>query len=455
MKNEIIYENNQKQIIAAVTAAQKNIALSLSKSDYAVLHNPLVTRAAAGCAVHLIVDAAFENDDLQALEAAGGAVHITPALKNQIGQFAMIIDQKTVFLAPQNVAEEMFIMEDASELSELLYAKFDRLWTSDTSHTPKNLPFFPFDKVVRLLEFLKGFIAIKDYQQVRRAARFLKPYAYHTQIEQILKQVAAENFIVAFDSALAYAQNKFAVSKLQDPEIDDLILELAILERQVNALHNRKVDLDRRVCSFEWKLNKGLRELTLEILQLQKQIAERENNQTTYQKCVEEEETYRKHAAVIAEKEVYEADEAEEGHLRTLFYETSALCDPLKCGEENKKETAAEIFDLLKLSYEINAVRRLRQIADLLKKNSNFRTYSQTTAEKSTLKDAKATLENEIQNLKTAIKDLEETRVFGLITVGKTAENIDSSVAALRLKFEKQAEKLREKLAQITAENDS
>jgi hypothetical protein len=273
------------------------------------------------------------------------------------------------------------------------------------------------------LEILKNAIAIKDSEDIDfQLNKLLKVLPSDFQEVQELKEVST---IITHIQMQSYGEAARVLTDLLtkfssltvyiDPEISGLKLETESLELKISSLQDEKADLEKLIYDFEVRHNRELGDIILQILILQRQIAEKEakqnpkseEKQRQYQEAKQDYENYQQNFEQAKIQKSYTLSEELKEELKANYRKASKLCHP-DVVPEGRKEAAEKIFVELKNAYDENDLKKVNELLDYLEKGKPFSTKHETISDKEKLK---ITIIRLRQILNELIKQIDEIKI--------------------------------------------
>lgn len=195
-----------------------------------------------------------------------------------------------------------------------------------------------------------------------------------------------------------------------DPEINGLQLELKILENQINAFENEKIELEKVLSDFQYQHTKELGELILAILKIRKEKLKDEAAANDYNE-------YQKQYTNEIEREVYELNDEQKKELRKEYKKASILCHPDKFANEPKEvqQQAEALFKELNEAHSKNDLNRVKEISANLQKGILSVAANKQT-DKDVIKIQVERLKQKLTRLQTEIEQIKQSDVFIQIT---------------------------------------
>jgi hypothetical protein len=452
MQTEAIFENIADRIQDEIHKAQKNIYIAVAWFTNKNIFDQLLLKASEGCSVHIIIsgDEINENSriNFNALDHQSGKVYKigngdTELMHNKF----CVIDYNTVITGSYNWSykaannfENIVINYNDTSLAEQFVTEFIRIKNKYYPEEPRTENDFPLEKIIKRLEILKNFIILEDIDDLKIGSEKLKIYNFNEDINAIIIAIRKEQFSIAINKIEFFINSYQQLSIWKDPEISGLKLEIKMLENQLNAFDNEKIELEKLLSDFHHRYNIELGEIILAILKLRK-IKYKDH----YKKAKETEEDFKQFNEQFEnEKNKYqfELNEEEKTELKKKFRKASTFCHPDKVIDEQKAE-AAKVFMALKEAYDQNDLEKVTHILKDLEMGNSFRSSGDMITEKELLKVAVIKMRKKVTQLETQIINIKESETF--VTVN-AIKDWDSYFSDNREHLQKELESLTLKL---------
>jgi hypothetical protein len=421
MQTEAIFENIAERIQDEIHKAQKNIYIAVAWFTNKNIFDQLLLKASEGCSVHIIIsnDEINENSRINfaALERQNGKVYKigngdTELMHNKF----CIIDYNIVITGSYNWSykaatnfENIIVNYNDTSLAEQFVNEFIQIKNKYYPDEPSSENDFPIEKIIKRLEILKNFIILEDIDDLKSGVTKLVIYNFNEDIKVIIDAIGKEEFSLAISKIQSFINSYKQVSIWNDPEVAGLKLEIKMLENQLNAFDNEKIELEKLLYDFLYRHSIELGEIILGILKLKK-IKDKDDAK----KAAEAEEDYNQYNKQFESKKnkcQFELNEEEKVELKKKFRKASTICHPDKVSEEQKSE-AAEVFMSLKEAYDQNDLEKVTRILKDLENGNPFRSSGDTITEKELLKEAVIKLRHKLHLLEAQIINIKESETF-------------------------------------------
>ena len=451
MQTEAIFENIAARIEEEIHKAQKNIYIAVAWFTNKNIFEQLLIKGREGCTILIIIS----NDEINQnsrinfaqLEKLNGKVYKigngdTELMHNKF----CVIDYNTVITGSYNWSykaannfENIVINYNDTSLAEQFVTEFFQIKNKYYPDEPRTENEFPVEKIIKRLEILKNFIILEDIDDLKIGSEKLKPYSFNEDINEIIIGIRKEQFSIAINKIEFFINSYQQLCIWRDPEIAGLKLEIKMLENQLNAFDNEKIELEKLLSDFQHRHTIELGEIILGILKLRK-IKYKDH----YKKAKETEEDFKKFNEQFENeknKHQFELNEEEKTELKKKFRKASTFCHPDKVIDEQKTE-AAEVFMALKEAYDQNDLEKVTRILKDLETDNSFRSSGDTITEKELLKAAITKLRQKLKQLEVAIVNLKESETFVSVNAIKDWDSY----------FSKNKEQLQQELDSLTSE---
>jgi len=217
-------------------------------------------------------------------------------------------------------------------------------------------------------------------------------------------------------------------------EVTELKLELKILETQLGAVDNEKMELEKLLADFEHRYSIELGDILLEILSLWKRMFQVDDPK--YREAEKDEKQYREKITSDKKQQKPELANDEKQELKKKFRMATLLCHPDKVNDKNKV-SAQEIFIRLKIAYEMNDLKQVEEILNNLGKGNFFQSNSETVLEKEQLMDEIDKLRRRIETIKKEIRSIKNSSAYkSLIVIDDWDEYFRKRKAILEAELE-------------------
>lgn len=424
MQTEALFENIAIRIQEEIQKAQKSIYIAVAWFTNRNIFEKLILKARDGCMIHIIIS----NDDInnnssidfeQLTKYKGKVYKIGNGDTDLMHNKFCVIDYNTVITGSYNWSykaennfENIIVNYNDTSLAEQFVNEFIQIKNKYYPDEPKTENDFPLEKIIKRLEILKNFIILEDIDDVKSGTTKLELYNFNEDINAIIEAIGKEEFSVAIAKIQYFINSYQQVSIWKDPEIAGLKLEIKILENQLNAFDNEKIELDKLLSDFQHRHTIELGEIILHILKLRK-IKYKEHNQKA-QETEDDFNQYNDQFENEKDKHQFELSEDEKKELKKNFRKATTLCHPDKVSEEQKGE-AEKVFIALKEAYDQNDFEKVNRILKDLETGNSFRSQTDTISEKEVLKATVEKLRQKLQQLEKEIITVKESETFSTV----------------------------------------
>ena len=424
MHTEAIFENIANRIIEEIQQANKSIFIAVAWFTNKIIFDQLLLKAKNGCHIQIILsnDEINKNSsiDFELLEKLNGKIYKigngnTELMHNKF----CVIDYNTVITGSYNWSykaennfENIVINTNDTSLAEQFVTEFIQIKLKYYPDEAKSESDFHLDKIIKRLEIIKNFIILEDVDDVKAETQKLTEYKFNEDIQLLINAVNYREFATAMKIIQKFITAYQQLALWNDPEMAGIRLEIKLLENQVNAFDNEKIELEKILSDFQHRHTLELGKLILEVLKLRKikyknreKEAEVEEDYNNYSERFENEK----------EKRQFELNEEEKLELKKKFRKATTLCHPDKVNEEQKDE-AERIFIELKKAYDEHNIEKVNQILKDLESGNSFLSQADTVTEKEKLILALEKLKEKLKQLEKDIITLKESETFTTIT---------------------------------------
>jgi len=424
MQTEAIFENIADRIHREIRQAQHSIYIAVAWFTNKSLFDELLERAKEGCVVSLIVS----NDSInlssrinyEQLREYGSYIYKVGDGDSELmhNKFC-IIDHSTVITGSYNWSykaesnfENIIINYNDTALAESFFSEFIQIRKRYFPEEPKAKMDFPIEKIIKRLEILRNCILLEEIDELKQAASKLEEYSFNSDIDDILVEIKQNELAKAILKIQSFVSSNKQVTSYVDPEIIGLKFELKLLENQLSAFENEKLELEKLLSDFQFRHTKELGDTILEILKLRK-IKYKSDNQK-FREAETDEQHYREQVEYDKKQQKFNLSDNEKKELKKKFRMATVLCHPDKVNEKLKK-AANEIFIDLKEAYDANDLRRVAELLYDLEKGNYFISQSDALSELQLLKAEIARLRKCIKSLEDGIISIKENDTYKTI----------------------------------------
>ncbi len=425
MQTEAIFENIAEHIQQEIRSAQKSVFIAVAWFTNKSLFNSLVERAKAGCTISLIIsnDSINSNaqNDFSILEKYNSRFYKVGGDDAELmhNKFC-VIDYSTVITGSYNWSykaesnfENVIITHNDTLLAEQFISEFNKIrnqyYPDDVA---KKEIIFPLDKIVKRLEILKNYVLLEDLVELKKEVSKLKEYDFNSDLHEILEHISKDDFALAISKIQIFISGNQQLSVWTDPEVAALKLEIKILENQLNAYDNEKIEIEKLLSDFHHRHSMELGGIILDLLKLRK--LKFKADKIKYEEAENDERQYRQQVETEREKKVFDLTEEKKNELKKKFRKATVLCHPDKVSDEFK-DAAQRIFIELKEAYDASNLQKVSELLNDLENGNYFKSRSETVLEKDLLKAAIIKLKRQIKNLEIDIVAIKDSDTFKIV----------------------------------------
>ena len=450
MQTEAIFENIAERILTEIQKANNSIYIAVAWFTNKSIFEQLIKKAKNGCQIQIIIsnDLINENSsiDFNKLEKHNGKVYKigngdTELMHNKF----CIIDFNTVITGSYNWSykaennfENIVINSNDTSLAEQFVTEFNQIkkkyYPNETIQNE-----FPIEIIIKRLEIIKNFILLEDIDDISIAVEKLKIYQFNEDVKTIITSISNKEFAKAITTIQEFINSYQQITIWNDPEIAGIKLEIKILESQINAFDNEKIELEKVISDFQHRHTIELGEVILEVLRLRKIKYKNHKKET---EAEEDFNNYSKQYETEKDKKQFELDEEEKLELKKKFRKATTMCHPDKVSEEQKAE-AEEIFIELKKAYDEHDLEKVNQLLHDLENGKKFVSQADSISEKEKLKITLEKLKQKLKGIENEIISLKETEIFTTIN---NISNWDNYFTETKTELEQELQNLKVEL---------
>ena len=450
MQTEAIFENIAERILTEIQKANNSIYIAVAWFTNKSIFEQLIKKAKNGCQIQIIIsnDLINENSsiDFNKLEKHNGKVYKigngdTELMHNKF----CIIDFNTVITGSYNWSykaennfENIVINSNDTSLAEQFVTEFNQIkkkyYPNETIQNE-----FPIEIIIKRLEIIKNFILLEDIDDISIAVEKLKIYQFNEDVKTIITSISNKEFAKAITTIQEFINSYQQITIWNDPEIAGIKLEIKILESQINAFDNEKIELEKVISDFQHRHTIELGEVILEVLRLRKIKYKNHKKET---EAEEDFNNYSKQYETEKDKKQFELNEEEKLELKKKFRKATTMCHPDKVSEEQKAE-AEEIFIELKKAYDEHDLEKVNQLLHDLENGKKFVSQADSISEKEKLKITLEKLKQKLKGIENEIISLKETEIFTTIN---NITNWDNYFTETKTQLEEELQNLKVEL---------
>ena len=450
MQTEAIFENIAERILTEIQKANNSIYIAVAWFTNKSIFEQLIKKAKNGCQIQIIIsnDIINENSsiDFNDLEKHNGKVYkigngVTELMHNKF----CIIDFNTVITGSYNWSykaennfENIVINSNDTSLAEQFVTEFNQIkkkyYPNETIQNE-----FPIEIIIKRSEIIKNIILLEDIDDISIAVEKLKRYQFNEDVKTIISSISNKEFAKAITTIQEFINSYQQITIWNDPEIAGIKLEIKILESQINAFDNEKIELEKVISDFQHRHTIELGEVILEVLRLRKIKYKNHKKET---EAEEDFNNYSKQYETEKDKKQFELNEEEKLELKKKFRKATTMCHPDKVSEEQKAE-AEEIFIELKKAYDEHDLEKVNQLLHDLENGKKFVSQADSISEKEKLKITLEKLKQKLKGIENEIISLKETEIFTTIN---NITNWDNYFTETKTQLEEELQNLKVEL---------
>lgn len=450
MQTEAIFENIAERILTEIQKANNSIYIAVAWFTNKSIFEQLIKKAKNGCQIQIIIsnDLINENSsiDFNKLEKHNGKVYKigngdTELMHNKF----CIIDFNTVITGSYNWSykaennfENIVINSNDTSLAEQFVTEFNQIkkkyYPNETIQNE-----FPIEIIIKRLEIIKNFILLEDIDDISIAVEKLKIYQFNEDVRTIISSISNKEYAKAITTIQEFINSYQQIAIWNDPEIAGIKLEIKILESQINAFDNEKIELEKVISDFQHRHTIELGEVILEVLRLRKI---KYKNHKKEAEAEEDFDNYSKQYESEKDKKQFVLNDDEKKELKKKFRKATTMCHPDKVSEEQKAE-AEEIFIELKKAYDEHDLEKVNQLLHELENGKKFVSQADSISEKEKLKITLEKLKQKLKGIENEIISLKETEIFTTIN---NITNWDNYFTETKTQLEEELQNLKVEL---------
>lgn len=425
MQTEAVFENIAERIQLEINKSQNTIFIAVAWFTNRNIYNQLVKKAESGCTVSLIIS----NDQINQNSSINfDLIHIGKSKVYKIGngdtelmhnKFC-VIDHDTVITGSYNWSykaetnfENVVITSGDSSLAEQFVTEFNNIRKKYYPNEFHTEIVFPLTKIIKRLEILKNYILLEDVDEVIKESTKLREYDYNSELLEIINNIQTKEYGDAIYKIENFITKNQQLTIWVDTEIAALKLETKVLENQLNAFDNEKIELEKLLSEFQHRHTSELGAIILDILHLRK-IKFKEMKEK-YEEAENDEKQYREQ--MDSDKDIIDLTDELKLELKQKFRRATVLCHPDKFANESPEiqNQAETIFKELNEANAKNDMARVSEILANLEKGILTTEISNKLTDKDKLRATINKLRSKVQILEVDIISIKESETYQTI----------------------------------------
>ncbi len=457
MQTEAVFENISERIHTEIAKAQKSIYIVVAWFKNKTLFEELVLKANDGCSVSLFLSNEAINVkseiNFNLLKTKNSDINFvgngnTELIHNKF----CIIDNNTVITGSynwgnevENDFENIIITKDDSILVQQFIDEFNqnlKKYFPETGSIFKEMD-FPISKIIKRLEIIKNYILLEDIDEILKENEKLKVYFFNNELNEIYNFIANKEYGNAINQIQIFSDKFKQTDIWKDPEVQALKLEMKLLENQLSAFENEKVEMEKLLSSFNHRHAYELGVLILEILKLRKILFI--DDQPKFEEADKDEKDYRNQFESEKSKTFIELTELQKVEIKSKFRKAVVLCHPDKFSNESVEfqKMAEEIFKELNDANEKNDLDRITEILNKLEKGFLTASAGLKIDDKLKLKSTILRLKQKIEIIQNKILEIKGNNTYKLIV---NISDWDEYFATTKQQLKDEIEKLKNQI---------
>lgn len=422
MQTVAVFENIADRILIELEQASNSIYIAVAWLTNRNLFNVLMKKAQQGITVQLMLSNDHINEqsyiDYTQLNILNSAAYLIGNGKTDLmhNKFC-VIDSSTVITGSYNWSykaeknhENILITKGDTVLAEQFTKQFKKIRNTYFEHQDDSIN-LTLSETIKSLENLKGYIILKDIENITQESAKLKAFTSHNVIFDIEQALQYEQFDKAIILIEQFIKNHHGLALYNDIDIMALKLEIRQLEHQLNAYDNERAELNKLLADFYYHHTNELGAYISRLLYLRKIFTQ--DDPLKYAEAVQNEEEYNKKVKLELEKDIYELDENQRSELKKIYRQASQICHPDRVNED-MKEIAQDVFVQLNQAYKKNDLAGVKKILSELKQGL-FKSRSETVNKKDQLKSILQTLKQKIAKAEKEIIEIKDSEDYQTI----------------------------------------
>src|SRR5690606_30450850 len=327
MHIETIFDDIAKRIETELNKAQSSIIIAVAWFTNKNLFDTILKKSQEGCKVHLMISDDEINNNSQInyefIEQYKSHFYKIGAEEKVLmhNKFC-IIDNTVVITGSYNWSykaeinhENIVIHYNDLELAKQFIAEFDyirSIYFPDLAKENRLDTSDAINEIIKRLEVLLHFIVLNDLEDIEYATSKLKKFQPNETVSKVITLINNQLFGQAIEEMQQFITHYKQLIVWNDPEINGLQLEVKLLENQINAFENEKIDLEKIITDFQHQHTKELGELILAILKLRKEKLKDHESEKDYNE-------YQKQYTNEIKREVYKLNDDQKKELKKEY----------------------------------------------------------------------------------------------------------------------------------------
>lgn len=262
MQTEAIFENIANRIIREIDNANHSIYIAVAWYTNKKIFDKLVQKVDNGCKIQIIVSNDYINNNSQInfnlLEKRNTKVFkIGNGDSELMHNKFCVIDFNTVITGSYNWSykaennfENIVINSNDTSLANQFVGEFNQIVNK---YYPENIKIeidFPLDKIIKRLEIIKNLILLEDVEEITLTIKKIEVFDFNEDISLLIHSLNNHAYSDAISIIQNFISNYQQIIIWNDPEVSSLKLEIKLLENQINAFDNEKIEIEKLLKRF-------------------------------------------------------------------------------------------------------------------------------------------------------------------------------------------------------------
>ena len=296
---------------------------------------------------------------------------------------------------------------------------------------------------------IKSAVSIEENEIISLQIMKLKTMSVDDDVQKILKLVEAKSYEEIISRITEYIDKFSGVVIYEDPQVQELKVELSVLEKDLNNLSQKKNEYISEINAFNTKYYKYLGAIIEEILRLKREYAKKlfakgELDAEKLNDTKEQYEQFYKQAISQSKEQPHSLSQEDEKKLKKLYRKATFLTHPDVVADEFKVQ-AAEIFNDLNHAYKTKDLNEVERILKRLESGVSFSSSSQKINNKEVLREKSKILREKMETLQDKIDALVESETYQIIQNTKDLEkyfkNLKEGLEYEKIELEREIQK--------------